>query len=404
MNGTDIWYVLLFVTESEHTMKGRWLLLVAFLLVCFNLRTGFDSPDPLLGTIEKDMGLSLDGSGLFALLPVFVLGVAAPLSPLVSHWMTPWKIIFWFQLLAVIGILWRSCDGIVGLYGGMILMGLGMGIAGAAIPGLIKQQFPDRASSMMGVYSAMVGVGSATASGLSVPFSNILGGWRYGLGIWTVSILLGMLIWLAYFFKRPAENIQSKHTIKGHNLLCSSKAWQVTIFYLSRVGAAYFFYTWIPIFLRQRGMSYDEAGFILAVALFAQLPATLTAHTLEKITGGKGLLIVISMALAALSCWGILYLSTSWIFWLSIMFGLATGTVFSRGMALMVERAQSPSESIRLSGMAQGIGFSMGALLSLIFTPFLQQSGSFLPFCLVYTFFCVIGMISGRMSACPGYV
>ena len=47
-------------------MKGKMLLLVAFLIICFNLRTGFDSPDPLLGTIEKDMGLSLENSGLFA--------------------------------------------------------------------------------------------------------------------------------------------------------------------------------------------------------------------------------------------------------------------------------------------------------------------------------------------------
>lgn len=156
-------------------MKGKMLLLVAFLIICFNLRTGFDSPDPLLGTIEKDMGLSLENSGLFALLPVFVLGVAAPISPRVARWLTPWKIIFWFQLLAVAGIFWRSWDGVAGLYGGMVLMGLGMGIAGAAIPGLIKHQFPDHASAMMGIYSAMIGVGSAVASGLSVPISNMLG-------------------------------------------------------------------------------------------------------------------------------------------------------------------------------------------------------------------------------------
>ena len=75
-------------------MKGKMLLFVAFLIVCFNLRTGFDSPDPLLGTIEKDMGLSLENSGLFALLPVFVLGVVAPISPRVDdavedHFLVP---------------------------------------------------------------------------------------------------------------------------------------------------------------------------------------------------------------------------------------------------------------------------------------------------------------------------
>ena len=110
------------------------------------------------------------------------------------------------------------------------------------------------------------------------------------------------------------------------------------------------------------------------------------------------------MALAALSCWGILYLPPDWALWMAILFGLATGTVFSRGMALMVERARTPSESIRLSGMSQGIGFTMGALLSLA-VYFLPASGRLLlPFCLVYTFFCVLGMVSGRMSARPGYV
>ena len=29
-------------------------------------------------------------------------------------------------------------------------------------------------------------------------------------------------------------------------------------------------------------MSYEDAGFILSVAMFAQLPATLSAHVLEK--------------------------------------------------------------------------------------------------------------------------
>ena len=385
-------------------IRGKMLLFVAFLIVCFNLRTGFDSPDPLLGTIERDMGLSLENSGLFALLPVFVLGVAAPISPRVARRMTPWKIIFWFQLLAVAGIFWRSWDGVAGLYGGMVLMGLGMGIAGAAIPGLIKHQFPDRASAMMGVYSAMIGVGSAAASGLSVPLSNMLGGWRFGLGIWIIPILLGMLVWGAYFLRHPDGVFQNDPAASGRSLLRSGKAWQVTVFYLSRVGAAYFFYTWIPIFLRQRGMSYEDAGFILSVAMFAQLPATLSAHVLEKAMGGRGLLIVMAMALAALSCWGILYLPLDWALWMAILFGLATGTVFSRGMALMVERARTPSESIRLSGMSQGIGFTMGALLSLLFTSFLHQGGSFLPFCLVYTLFCVLGMVSGRMSARPGYV
>ena len=213
-----------------------------------------------------------------------------------------------------------------------------------------------------------------------------------------------MLVWGAYFLRHPAGVFQSDPAASGHNLLRSGKAWQVTVFYLSRVGAAYFFYTWIPIFLRQRGMSYEDAGFILSVAMFAQLPATLSAHVLEKATGGRGLLIVMAMALAALSCWGILYLPSG--------LGSLDGYSVRSGDGNRIQprngadggTGPDPSESIRLSGMSQGIGFTMGALLSLLFTSFLHQGGSFLPFCLVYTFFCVLGMVSGRMSARPGYV
>ena len=90
------------------------LLFAAFLIVCFNLRTGFDSPDPLLGTIERDMGLSLENSGLFALLPVFVLGVAAPISPRVARRMTPWKSFSgssfwrWPEFSGAAGTAWRG--------------------------------------------------------------------------------------------------------------------------------------------------------------------------------------------------------------------------------------------------------------------------------------------------------
>lgn len=112
----------------------------------------------------------------------------------------------------------------------MVLMGLGMGIAGAAIPGLIKHQFPDHASAMMGVYSAMIGVGSAAASGLSVPISNMLGGWRFGLGVWIIPILLGMLVWGAYFLRHPAGVFQSDPAASGHNLLRSAKHGRLPFF------------------------------------------------------------------------------------------------------------------------------------------------------------------------------
>lgn len=150
-------------------------------------------------------------------------------------------------------------------------------------------------------------------------------------------------------------------------------------------------------------MSYEDAGFILSVAMFAQLPATLSAHVLEKAMGGRGLLIVMAMALAALSCWGILYFSAG----LGRLDGDSVrpgdGNRIRRGMALMVERARRLPNQSGFPACPRN-RLTMGALLRPLFTSFLHQGGSFLPFCLVYTLFCVLGMVSGRMSARPGYV
>ncbi|MEG1508235.1 MAG: hypothetical protein RR373_06340, partial [Akkermansia sp.] len=125
---------------------------------------------------------------------------------------------------------------------------------------------------------------------------------------------------------------------------------------------------------------------------------------LAEKTGDQGQLIIMAFMGAACACWGILYASLEWVIPLGIIYGLGTGLVFSRGMALMVERAESATVAIELSGMAQGVGFTVGALLAFFGSFFLPQEGAFLPFCLLYTLFCVMGIVFGKLSARLGYV
>ncbi|MEG0426499.1 MAG: MFS transporter [Akkermansia sp.] len=374
------------------------------MLVCFNLRPAITAVAPLLGEMEHDLGLSLDSSGGFALLPVFVLGIAAPFAPRIARYMAPCKIIFWFLLLSIVGILWRSYGGIIGLFGGMTVVGFGLGIAGASIPGFIKHEFPLKASLMMGIYSALVGLGSATAAAVTVPVAHLLGGWRGGLSFWIIPILIAVAVWGFYFFRHPEPSQLQALNTRMSQLFVRARAWQITLFYMSRVAGAYFFFIWIPILLRQRGMSVEDAGFALSLATISQIPATLAANWLAEKTGDQGQLIIMAFMGAACACWGILYASLEWVIPLGIIYGLGTGLVFSRGMALMVERAESATVAIELSGMAQGVGFTVGALLAFFGSFFLPQEGAFLPFCLLYTLFCVMGIVFGKLSARPGYV
>jgi cyanate permease len=67
---------------------------MVFLLVSLNLRMAFAAADPLLGQVEHALGLGIAGSGLFALLPIMALGVAAPMGARLVAWIRPGKLIF----------------------------------------------------------------------------------------------------------------------------------------------------------------------------------------------------------------------------------------------------------------------------------------------------------------------
>jgi CP family cyanate transporter-like MFS transporter len=389
---------------SSSGIRQQVFLILAIILICFNLRPAMTAPDPLLGELRHDLGLSMDDSGTFALLPVFVLGIAAALAPRVARLLLPWKIILIFPLVAVAGILWRSYGGMIGLYGGMIVMGLGLGIAGAAIPGFIKHTMPDKAPFMMGIYSALVGLGTSVAAATAYPIAANLGGWKEGLAFWAAPILLACAIWGCYFKIYPSHARQQPLETNISRLLTHPRAWQITLFYMSRVAAAYFLFTWFPILLKGRGMNGDDAGYVLSLITLSQIPATLVAHWGEEKLGGHGRLITLALASSVISCWAIMYGPLEWVIPFSIICGLGTGAVFSRGMSLMVERADNETTALELSGMSQGFGFTFGALMALGGSFVLQHGSSILPFCLIYTAFCIMGIVTGRLSARPGYV
>lgn len=385
--------------------RGLYVLQIAALvLLCFNLRTGFTSTDSLLKEIERALGLSTENSGIFAILPVFVLGIAAPLAPRLTRWLPPEKLIFWFELLALIGILWRSYGGIVGLFGGMFLMGLGMGVVGSEIPGLIKRDFSDLASVSMGLYAALVGTGNTVSAALAVPIASWLHGWQQGLSFWALPVILALVLWGIYAFNPRAREHSSTIETKISVLFKRWRAWEVTLFYFSRVAGAYLLYTWIPILLRQRGLAAERAALVLAMITASQIPASLAVSWLRHRHPTQTPIVLVTIPLTILSCWGLLYLPLGWVLPLAIVTGVCLGSLFSVGMTILIDRARGAAQTLELSGMAQGFGFTLGAIGAFTGSLLIHADGPFWPFALLYTGFGLIGLYFGIRATRPGFV
>ena len=85
---------------------------IIFLLVSFNLRMCFSAADPLLVFLMRDLGLSVSSSGMFGLLPIISLGVAAPLGAVLTRHIRPRILIIYALVWAIAGVVWRSYGGI----------------------------------------------------------------------------------------------------------------------------------------------------------------------------------------------------------------------------------------------------------------------------------------------------
>lgn len=339
--------------------------IIIFLLVSLNLRLAFAAADPLMAPIMRDLGLGVGSSGLFGLLPVMALGIAAPLGARLVAWVHPARLIIYAMLAAVGGVVWRSYGGITGLFGGTLVIGLGLGMAGSVILGIVKRVAKEHLPTLMSAYTACVSLGTAIGSGAATPVAHWLGSWQQGLLFWGLPLLLAAALWGELVLHSRNLHTQQK-TLKAPilPLLRKKSAIMVTLYYLFRVASAWLLIVWLSTILRHRGMPADEAGFVLALATVCQIPFALTANQLNHLLGGMRRLMTCATLAAVAACWGLLMAPLSLWSLFAVLLGFGMGCIFAIGMTLIATTEPDEAGTIALSGLAQGIGFIGGGLLA----------------------------------------
>ena len=368
---------------------------MVFLLVSLNLRTAFSAADPLLTQVRHALHMGITSSGLFALLPIMALGIAAPMGAKFVVWVRPANLITYALLLATAGVVWRS-GYLTGLFCGTIIIGLGLGVAGSVILGIVKQAIPTHLPEVMSAYTACVSLGTAIGSGAAVPIARLLRGWQTGLMFWALPMLLATILWA--FTMHRSKTIQGgQSTMRAPMLplLKKRSARMVTLYYLFRVASSWLLVVWLVTLLHQRGMSTEKAGLLLSLTTACQIPCALISGLAIRWLGSIRRLMTIATLLAVAACWGLLVAPEE--YWLAsaIALGAGLGSIFSVGMTLIATTEPGESGTIALSGLAQGIGFTGGGLLAWAAGAGMATANPCLSLALLYTIFALSGLYFG---------
>lgn len=347
------------------SIRSNWTLILALVLISINLRPLLTGLGPVVDSIRASLQLSGTAIGLLITLPVLCFGAFAPFAPRLLRFASAERIILIAMIVLIAGIALRSLFGVTGLVAGTLLGGASISVIMVLVPAIIKKRFPAQAGNMMGLYSTALCIGAAVSAGFTVPLENLFGDWRWALAFWLIPVVVTIPFWLPHIPRngRSAEEQQQK---KLPRLFKNKLAWQVTLLMGLQSSIAYCVFGWLPVILIDRGLTALTAGFVLSLSVVMQLVTSPTAPWLATRGKDQRLVLMCMLALTAFGLMALLYAPLSWVWVATVVLGLGMGGTFSIALALLVLRAPNAQIAASLSGMVQGVGYTIAALAPLL--------------------------------------
>ncbi len=341
------------------------LVVVAMLGVGFSLRTLMAALPPLVGEVRADLGLGSVGIGVLTTIPVLAMGLFAPVAARLSHRHGAGRVVTGAAALVAVGNLLRGIPEVVPLFAGTLVAGVGIALAGALTPGLVKGLFPpERAGLATGLNMLSMMSGAAIASAVSVPLAAAVDGWATSLATWGVVALVGLVLWLPL-----ARVLAHRRRVVGppdddtHFLPWRSPTALLVAGYLA--AQSWQFYSslaWLSPTYVDHGWTPARAGFLLALFTGAQFVSGLVAPALADHVPDIRVLLLGSCASGLAGELGIWLApeAAPWV-WATLL-GIGQGSAFALGLVLLVRYAVSPRASARFTAMAFLVSYGLASL------------------------------------------
>lgn len=343
------------------TPDRRLVIGAAIVLLALNLRVAVGSVGVVLDALRADLGMSVAAAGVLTALPVvsfafFGSGSHGVVGAIGLHRTTA-------VLLVVIasGLALRAS---VDSTGPFLLLSV-VSLAGAAVgnvilPALAKVHFPDRIPLISSLYGAALMTGAALGSIVTVPIADAFGGWRYGLGAWSLLALVTLVPWLR-FLGHDLHVAPDATRLRMGELLRSRLAWATALCFGAQSAQAYAQFGWFPAIMHDGGLSTGAAGAMQGLLSAVGIPMTLALPALIAWAGSRPLLPWL-FALVTMAGWAGVLVAPSTVPWLwAILLGVG-GCAFTWTLTMIGRRARTPEGTAALSGFAQSIGYVIAGL------------------------------------------
>ncbi|MGH8867590.1 MAG: CynX/NimT family MFS transporter [Actinomycetes bacterium] len=350
------------LTSETDATRGRVLVAAWALLVALNLRPAVAALGPVLHDVRADLDLSRGGAGLLTTLPVLCFGLLAPTATWLGRRAGLETALTAAMAVLGLGILVRSLGPLWLVVGGTVVVGAGIAVGNVLVPALIKQHFPAALGLMTALFTMSLTGGAALAGGLTGVSAESFGwDWRVATLVWAVPAFAAALVWVPLRARYGTAGPGALPTSTGGGSVWrAGRAWALAAFMGIQALGFYTMLAWLPDILLDHGFGTGVASLSLVVFNVLGIAATLTVAPLATRTPSQ-----ISLACATCLVWavgltGLMVWPAAALVW-SVFIGLGQGAGVSLAMTLMSLKASTPDVARELSGMCQGVGYTVAA-------------------------------------------
>jgi CP family cyanate transporter-like MFS transporter len=378
----------------------RWYLPLVIVAATLNLRPALLTLGLVLPAVQHSLALSPFGAGALTALPIFALGLASALAVPLGRRLGWSGALVSALVLVSAGTLLRSAGSEAALYGGALVLGIGIGLGNVYVPTLVKARLAARIGLAMGVYTMMLTIGALISVSLTPVFLARFGDWRPTLAVWALPALGAAVFALPLL----ADNLRPQERIPGMGLWRNKLAWAVSCYMGLQSATFYAIALWLGVLIAARGLTLHDVAADFSVFYFTQFIAALLAPILLTKLRRQDIMAVVNAAVVGAIIVAILYAPTATIFTFCGLLGIATGSMFGIALTFQVLRAHTHDNAARLASMAQCVGYLIASIGPLVLGIVNRGADARLASALWLIAIAVATMIAGAFAGRPRFV
>lgn len=341
---------------------------VSIFFVALNMRPAVTAIGPLFNVLMDSLHVSNTQMSLLTSIPVFCMGLFASVAvPMQKRLGTKSAIALLLALIALANGLRLLKESYVLLVGTSFAAGFAIAIIGPMLNAYIKEKFPNRFTTVVGVYSFGIGTGATLSAALTVSFYNgFQQNWTIALGSWAVLAVIALIIWILVIENKQVpthvdENEQSKETAR--NPWKNARAWTILVYFGLQTSLFFSMMSWLTPMLQDKGMSLVAASTMLTFLSIVQMIGNIVIPLLMEKWSNR-IRWLLSFGIMGVIGFALLSVSTGFVLWIAVfIIGVVLSGLFPIGLLLPLDEARNHTEANSWSSMVLSGGFMMSAVI-----------------------------------------